>query len=91
VDDAHRVGVGQPPQDLVDDGVEHVEAHHPGAPQPVEQVLALEQLEGDDDAVGRVVLDVEHLRHVIAVDHARGPRLAPEALDGVGARLGVRA
>ena len=74
-----RVGEADP--DLLDDARELVEGDRPGALQAVDQALALEQLEDEHDAVLGVLLDVEDLRDVVAVDRARGARLAPEARD----------
>jgi hypothetical protein len=91
VDDPDLVRVRQPHPHLVDDRVQLVEGDRPRALQPIDQRLALEQLEHEDDAVLRVVLDVEHLRDMVAVDRACGARLAAEALHRGGLGLGVGA
>ena len=82
VDDARAVRVREAHPDLLDDGVQLVDRDGAGALEPVDQALALEQLEDEDDAVLGVLLDVEDLRHVVAVDRARRARLLPEARDG---------
>ncbi len=90
VDDVDGVRGLEPAEDLLDDGRESLEAHRPGALQVVEEALSLEELEHERDPELRVVLDAEHLGHVIALDHPRGARLAAEALDDVLAVLVVR-
>ena len=89
VDDAGAVGVGEAQPDLLDDRVELVEADRARALQAIDERLALEQLEHDDDAVLGVLFDVEDLGHVVRVDRPRGARLAAEAGDRGRFRLRV--
>jgi hypothetical protein len=85
------MGVGEPDPDLLDDDVQLVEGDGAGPLEAVDQRLALEQLEDQDDPMLGVLLHVEDLGHVVAVDRAGRLRLAPEPGHRRALRLGLGA
>jgi hypothetical protein len=83
--DPGGVRVGEPARDLGRD-VERLGQRDRPASQPRAERLAAEQLH-HQEAPAAVLPRVEHLHHVLALDGARGPRLAREP-PGHGAVLG---
>jgi hypothetical protein len=88
VNDAGAVRVREPEPHLLDERVELINRDRPRPLQPIDQRLSLEELEDDHDPVLVVLTDVEHLRHVIAVDLAGRAGLLLKPFDR--GRLGLR-
>jgi len=90
MDDAHTMRVGQTHPHLLDDRMQLFECDRARTLQAIDETFAFEQFEDEHDAEVRIVFDVEHLRHVVAVDRTRCSSLAAKALYGRRFRLRIR-